>query len=724
MNISLRWLNQYLDPGDVTAELAEDILTHTGFPVEGIVTRDTGDLCLDVEVTSNRGDMLSHVGCAREIAAKTGRTLNIQHPTDAVVRAAEDAPGEVSEILKLENRVSNIIGPDSTPACAAFTARVIRNVEVGPSPAWLCELLEAVGQRPINNVVDVTNWLQFAFGQPSHVFDLNTFAKDSQGLVRVGVDRAQQGEKLALLDGRTVTLRGDELVVIDDAADGGPRAVSLAGVMGGADTQVTEKTTDVLFEAATWDPVLVRTAARRFDCRTDASYRFERIVDPRTIEHAARCGIDLLLQVAGGELVHGVLREGAPDPTPTRVRLRTSRVADVLGVEVPHAEIVRILRGLEIGVEESGEGTLVCTPPAFRPDLTREIDQIEEVARIHGLDELPIHEKIAVRVAPPQVSERAKRTLAQTLTACGFYETVTFSFVSPEDARNFLPPNAEPIMLTDERRKADPMLRPSVLPSLLQCRKANQDAGVHREGGVRLFETSAVFHQQDGKGVERAMLSLLADAPETPGGKADERHQAGVRLVRGAIEAAVRALGGPPPEGARITIEPRHDGVGVEGYDNAARAHVSVQLGEQPGQRVGVMGLVDKETRSRFDLDTPVVAAELELGPILALFPPKASAHALPEFPAIERDLSLIVEERTPWRDIDQLVSDSGVDLLDGHAFVGTYRGKQVPDGKKSVTLRLRFRHPGRTLRHDEVDPQVESIVSLAKDKLGARLRA
>lgn len=763
MKISVRWLNHYLDhpSGGVSAEEAEHALTFAGFPIESAVQLPSGDTCLDVEVTSNRGDVLSHVGVAREIAAATGRTLRVPAPDHALdgsapvpgpVPPAPSAPASAHPPCRVDNRVPDL--------CPLFTAQVIRGVKVGPSPAWLVEALGAVGQRSINNVVDVTNFVALELGQPSHVFDLGTIARApgageaTPGLI---VRIARKGEKLRLLDGKTITLAGDEVVVADGESDGG-RAISLAGVMGGADTEVSERTTDIILEAATWDPVAVRRAARRFNIRTDASYRFERTVDARTIEPAARRAAALIARLAGGRIEPAMVKAGpgatpAPVPAGPPIRLRPARLARMLGVEVPPARVLQILGALGIQAHPElpvpggagsgggpGGGVLLCTPPAFRPDLTREIDLIEEVARVHGLDKLPAAEKIAARVAAPQGSERAMGEVARVLTGLGFYEAVTFTFVSEKAAEPFLPAGLGTLAVRDERRRADPVLRPSALPSLLACRRANQDAGVAGDGGpsgagVRLYETSAVFAQvpaadgrSRGREVESHNLALIADAcfPETA--KPFERKQAAVRAVRGAVESLVRALGGPVAAG-ELAFTPAGSGgsaqPAVRAFDPAASGEVTLR-----GRPLGRFGLIADAVARAYDLAAPVAAAEVVLDPLIALYPARPLVRALPQFPSIERDLSLIVAEATPWSAIERLVRDARgaglTPLMEDFWFVTTYRGQPVPPGKKSVTFRLRFRDPqdGRTLRHEEIDPQVAGLIDRARSGLDAVLRA
>jgi phenylalanyl-tRNA synthetase beta chain len=701
MDISLRWLNQYLEPGDVTAAEADALLTEAGLPIESHTALDNGDTVIDVEVTSNRGDCLGHVGIAREIAAarhaKTRRTLKL--PEVDLPRGGKD----VAETVGLENRVPE--------RCPLFTARLIRNVKIGPSPAWLREAIESMGQRSINNVVDVTNFITLELGNPCHVFDLKKL-KGGQLVVRF----ATKGEKVKTLYAGEHALRETDLVVAD-----AERPQSLAGIIGGHDSQVDQSTTDVVFEMATWDPVTIRNTGRRLNIRTDAAYRFERGIDPRTIDYAARRAVQLLCEVSGGELAAGVLSQGAPLPQDRIVELRVTRVAQVLGVDVPADEMTELLNALSIRTGVAREGVLACTIPAHRAhDLSREIDLIEEVARARSLGAIPLKEKLGVTVHPPQRAERLQEEAARTLAALGFHETVTFSFTSPAKGAVFLPGGLAAVAVDDDRRKAEPTLRPSVLLGLLGTRKANADARADLPGGIRLFECAATFAQVPNarETVERRALAMLADveyAGKKPG--VDDVQRA-VRVVRGAIEAVVRTCFGPD---AAVSVEP---GAPVHrGFDAAAHAKVFVTA-EGTRHELGSFGVISDEARRLEDLDIPVVGAELWLEVLTAAPVPKTTVRPLPQFPGIERDLSLIVPEATPWASVGALVEACELERCVGAELVSVYRGKQVGQGKKSVTVRVRFRDEQRTLRHEEVDPQLERLAARAKADLGAEIRA
>lgn len=703
MHVSVSWINQYLRPGDLSAAALERALMDAGFPIESHTDLPGGDVMLDVEITSNRGDCLSVFGLAREAAAKAGREL----VPPSFARPVETA-GAVHDALRLENRV-----PD---ACPLFTARVIRGVKVGPSPEWLVKALESVGQRSINNVVDVTNYINFELGNPCHVFDLAKLA--GPALI---VREAVANEPLLTLDGKRRTLAVGEIVVADAT-----RAASLAGIMGSGESEVGPATTDIVLEVATWDPVRVRRTARRLQIRTDASYRYERFVDACTLEAAGNRAAALILQVAGGAYCAGVLSAGRALPTRARVHVSAERCTRVLGVAVSGAEVVRILTTLGLRhVPEADRGAELCfeIPPHRSRDLERPIDLVEEVGRIKGLDAVPMLDRVPVVVKTPQASERAIRELAGTLTGQGFFETVTFSFISPTAADAWLPGGLQATAVDRERRPDEPTLRPSIVPSLLACRAANAAAQVSIPGGVRLFELAAVFAQHKASGgdtprtAEHRNLALLMDVPQAGRTVKFEERQHGLRLLRGVIEALVRATCGGEALDTLTTeaAAPHCAALAADGY-------ARVSLGGYP---LGYFGLITPETARDAGIETTVACAELELERLIMNFPPKAGVRPLPMFPSIERDLSAIVAEDVTWARVRGLVDGLRVRAprLEAVDFVTAYRGKQIGAGKKSLTLRMTFRDAARTLRHEEVDPEVALVMGALTRDLAAEFR-
>lgn len=681
MKISLRWLNDYLAP-PVAADAVDDLLTGHGFPIEDRVDHTqgsaAGDTMFDVEVTSNRGDCLSHVGVAREVAAATGAT---HKPPACELPAAGEA--SIETLTGVDHQA-----PD---ACPLYTARVITGVKVGPSPDWLVAKLEAIGLRSVNNVVDVTNFVLLALGQPLHAFDLGKLAGR-----KVVVRHATKDEKFNAIDGTKHELRSDMLVIADEEK---PQAV--AGVMGGLDSEVGETTTDILLESAIFAPLSVRKTSRALKLASDSSFRFERGVDPVGVERASRRAAALIVELAGGTLADGVLRTGntTHDPEPHTLTLRVARCNALLGIELSAEQQADYLSRIGLLARADGE-SVIAKIPTFRLDLLREVDLIEEIARLHSMDAIPMKPKLELVARPPQDAVQARRAIGEVLVAHGYHETITFSFISPKVATPFLPSGADALMLEGDHKKDEPMLRPSVLPSLLQCRKLNQDAGNH---GVKLFETASAWSVENGQTVERYKLALLRDAVDT-----DEA----LRELRGAVDEIVESLGGASARDA-VSVEPTE---WPAVYAAAGRVLLD-------GKPIGTLGLISPTVRDAMDVQTPQVAAELDLPALLGLYPPTREVGALPKFPGIERDLSVIVDEGVAWTQIESAVGAAAPELLEELRFLGVYRGKPISAGSKSVSLRMRFRDPERTLRHDQVDPQVASVVTALGEKIGAELR-
>ena len=702
MKISVAWLNTYLDQ-PVEAAQIETLLTNQGFPIDDrcAPSGDAGDLMLDVEVTSNRPDCLSHLGLAREVAAGARRA--VVEPDDELSLEAPGPAAEDEDEVRDPSARTQILFPvcnEAEDLCPLYTARVIRGVTVGPSPDWLVTRLEAIGLRSVNNIVDVTNFVLHELGQPLHAFDLAQL-QGNQILVR----RAEADEPFVAIDGSKHQL-GSPMLVIADA----DRPVAIAGVMGGLNSEVTETTTDILLESAVFDPLTVRRTSRTLKLSSDSSYRFERGVDPLGVGRASRRAAKLIQQLAGGTIATET-RVGPDPPAPTKLRMRVRRCGQLLGLQLDPHDTVKLLDriGLDPRLEEN-DAWVACTVPTFRLDLTREVDLIEEVARLQGYDAIPVTEKIHIVASPLRPTVAAGRRLDQVLTAHGYHETVTPSLVRMRYGQPFLLPDEKPLLTDDGQRQGEPMLRPSLLPSLLACRKLNQDAG---NAPVRLYEAAKTWVRVDGQIVERHRLALLADAstqdPQGIAGTIDT--QGALRDLRGTLEEIVQQLMGG--DGWVFIPQPS------EIFSWAAR--VERQSGEEDA--LGSLGVVDERILNLFDLQTPVVAGEFDLQALLDAYPPQLAVRELPRFPAVERDLSLIVAEDTRWSAIESVVTETQLDRLETLRFLGVYRGRPIPKGHKSVAMRLGFRDPAATLRHEQVDGQIHTLIEQLTSRLDARLR-
>ena len=670
MKTSLEWLRDFL-PDLPDPQAASDALTMGGFPVENIETHGQ-DMVLDVEVTSNRGDCLSHVGVGRELSALTARPFR-----EPQAKAGESTTSG-SSVTSVQVQALDL--------CPHYTARVIRNVRIGPSPAWMARRLEAVGLRPINNVVDVTNYVMFELGQPLHAFDFDRL----EGR-RIVVRRARRGEKLVSIDGRERELTTDMLVI----ADAG-RAVALAGVMGGRDSEVSEKTTNVLLESARFDPLSVRKTARALAMKSDSSYRFERGIDPTLPERASLRAAQLIVETAGGELLGGLVAGGSSGYRPKQLSLRLSKLRQVLGVELAVKEVADALRRLGLAPVLQND-RIDVTVPSHRLDLNIEVDLVEEAARVLGYDRVPVREEIAIRLTPPEPTARALEIVRSTLVAGGYFEAVTFGFVSDLLADDFVPPDARPdspLPRADAAvRKADAALRPSIVPGLLEAVRRNEAAGTR---GAKLFEIGSTFVNRDKAVEERQRLGLV--------GSSD------VREVRGVVEKLFSRLDARRP--VRVVPDQR------PGFARGAAGRI-----EWDGQVVGYLGLIARNVSDKLSLREPPAAAELEMAPLLAGAQLVPQLSPLPEFPAAPRDLSLVVPESVRYEQVESLVRSVKPQSLEEIRFVTTYRGKPLDQGTKSVTVTLLFRSPQRTLTGEEVESDVQKVVAAAKAQ-GWGLRA
>ena len=690
MNVSYKWLRDYVKT-DLPPEEAARILSHVGLNVDSMEPLPDGDVRFDVEVTSNRPDCLGHIGLARELAAAIGGAVNLPDVSYA----------ESDEACESLVRV-DVAEPD---LCPLYTARLIRGVKIGPSPEWLGARLDAAGIRPVNNVVDVTNFVMMECGQPLHAFDHTALAEG-----RIVVRRAGRGERFIAIDHSEHTLSPDRLVIADAR-----RPVALAGVMGGADTEISDATRDVLLEAAVFDPLSIRTTARSLGMASESSYRFERRVDPRSTDWASRRACQLIALAAGGRVARGVsvagkfTRHGGPLPPLREISLRVGRIETVLGLAVAADVAARILSRLGLEVLEAGPEILRVRVPSWRPDLEREIDLVEEVARHHGYEKIPERARISVTYAPPSKAQRVREEISAVLVAAGYFEAVSFSFTSPEKAARLASAQAAggPLAL----RGTPLVLRQSVLPGLLDGLRVNQNAG---DAEARLFEIATRFIPsilRSGSGAAAAAKDEAGDALPQEDKMLALASWDDFAAVKGVIEAVVERL----RLGPRVRFAPAKDACDL---DSDAAAEVLLD-----GSRLGVIGRATRETADLFELEQPPTVAELIYDRLVEAARLDPSYRPLPQYPAIARDLALVVDEQTPWHAVAGAIEAAGVAEVESVRPLDVYRGKQVPAGKKSLALRLVLRKPTETLTHEEADRIQAKVLASLKERVGATLR-
>ena len=669
MKISLNWLADYIKTGLDADQIAE-VLSDLGLPCEGIEYLG-GDAVIDVEVTSNRGDCLGLLGIARELAAATGKELKTP------VVELDESGRDVTEFASVE-----INEPD---LCSRYTARIIEGVRVRPSPDWLRRRLAAVGLRSVNNVVDASNYAMMETGQPPHAFD---YAKIDQG--KIIVRKAIAGERLISIDGTTCDLNTDMLVIADPK---GP--VAIAGVMGGLDTEVSETTATILLEDAYFDPISVRTTSRRLALPSEAAFRFERTVDIEMVDWASKRTAQLIIQAAGGKVARGVVDIYPKKPAQKQVSLRLWRLSKLLGIEVPCEEVVRILSALNFRPQSKGD-LVVCSVPSWRSDIYREVDLIEEVARVHGYSEIPTEQKIRIEVVPVDARQKLVESIGTYLSGCGFYETINVGFIDNSVAELITGAGVKQhLAVKDVSRKSANLLRQTLIGSLLGVLKTNLNA---KNSPCRIFEIADTFvpaGKEDSLPIEKAKLALVCDSD--------------FRDLRGVIEGLIGS----------IDRDAQTDFASADLFWAQTGARIVVN-----GKVVGTAGIVSQAVKQKFDFkDAWPCAAEMEFESLLALQSGAIKVKPIPRFPAIQRDLSIIVDENIRWANVIEAVKKKATGQLEDIQFVGIYRGRGIGSGKKSVTLSLRFRDEDGTLTHETVDRFQADIVEALAESVGAELR-
>ncbi len=673
MKASYNWLKDYCDFDLPARELAER-LSHSGLGVDSYEPHGD-DWMLDVEVKSNRPDCLCHLGIAREVAAVTGgqaRRPEFDLPEDRAQAVAEAASVEVT-------------APD---LCPHYTARVIKGVRVGPSPTWLQERLTVCGVRPVNNVVDATNFMMLECGQPLHAFDLALIRG-----ARIVVRRARAGEVLTTIDGTEHELAGQECVIADQF-----KPIALGGVMGGLDSEISEKTKDILIEAARFAPTSIRRTSRAHGLASDSSYRYERGVDPEITDWASRRVCGLILELAGGTLLRGVAEARTDSTSLPEVTLRLARLALVLGIEVPRTKVVGIFESLGLEVlGQSDEGVTVRVP-SWRSDLSREIDLIEEVARIHGYDKIGETTQMAVRCVAPAVAELAERRARRMLAGEGFSEVMTYSLIAPTPLQLAQPwHGGEPICIRNPVSVERTHLRLTNMANLLLVKQVNQSLGTWP---VDLFELGMIYVPRRGEDMpeEKLALSVLTDRDD------------GVRVLKGALDNLLDELGVE----AKLSEAP--------GCAGPFEADSAVTL-LMDGELLGCVGLTAPGHAEALELRNPPALMEVDFHLLADRCRLDQPYRPVPAYPATRRDVAVVVDENVLWAQIDECVRRSAPETLEQVEFFDVYRGEPVPKGRKSVAFSLTFRRRDRTITAEEAEDARSAILSALERELGAVLR-
>jgi phenylalanyl-tRNA synthetase beta chain len=679
MKLSPTWLREFVDPQVDTLRLAQD-LTSVGIAVEGI-TGDGENTIFEMEIGTNRPDAMNHYGVAREASVIYNLPLKRIEPKLPATPATkgERFPIEIAE----------------AELCPRFTARVVRNVAIKPSPGKIARRLGLLDQRPINNAVDATNYALWEMGKPTHVFDLDLL-EGGKLIVR----RAKDGETLKTLDGVERKLSTEDLVVADAR-----RAVSLAGVMGGFDTMITDKTRNILIESAWWDPGIIRKMSRRHGLHTDASHRFERGADFESTVLSCDRVAELILESGGGELSGSLTDVIARRVDLAPVALHLSEVHRILGEKLETNEIFRILKqlGFELMPERGGDPDFTVHIPSWRLDVEREIDLVEEIARLHGYDKfantLPAYAGAVVE--PPDAEKDS--TLRRSLLALGYNEAVSLTFISHLDAETF---STVPVVeLANPQSEEASVMRSSLVPGMLNMLAYNLNRG---EEKVRLFEAGNVFEAVGAVTAEPKRLCLgWTSSPAQPT-RGWGPNDGGFFALKGDLENLLH-----PFEHKSLTFDEKT----ADYYHPGQSARALMD-----GTAVAEFGQIHRDIAAARKLRQEVLIAEVYLDPLYAHNLRLVRYEPLPRYPAVERDFSFVFGDGVAFHSIEHTVVGLGVKELRSFVPVEIFRGGNVPAGKYSLLLRARFQSGERTLREDEVAQWSTRIIK-ALEELGGKLR-
>jgi phenylalanyl-tRNA synthetase beta chain len=694
MLISYNWLRELTNTALTPVELRER-LTMVGLAIDAVEELE-GDSIIDVEVPSNRPDCLSHIGIAREVAVIENSKLQI--PKSKTFQTA----GEASDFTSVEIEDADL--------CARYAARIVRGVKIGPSPAWLKKRLGEIGQRPINNVADITNYVLHEFGQPLHAFDLAKLTER-----RIIVRRATAGEKLTTLDGVDRQLDPQMLVIADSVVP-----VALAGIMGGLDSEISDVTTDVLIESAYFNPDSVRHTARKLGMDTEASRRFERGADCENVLQAQTRCVELICEIAGGVASEDAI-DVYPNPLPARaITFRPARVESLTSLRVELAEMTRILAALGFTQREpENNGVFQFVVPSWRIDVGIEEDLIEEIARHVG------YEKIASELPPSnlageyQPAERKRRDLRLAFTSLGYDEAINFSFIdmAHDEQIELLPAlntaatntgESSLVALNNPILEGATRMRPTLLPGLLESVRHNLN---HGNRDVKLFEIGRVF-AGSGPGElpqERDGLALLATGGATEEGRAQATGEIDFFELKGAIEAALDAMKLGPVSFSRAQVQHLREG-------QAARVTLA------DGTAIGSAGRLAESIATSYKFRQPVYLAELDLTALLASESRSIQYAPLPRYPSVTRDVTLLVSRDVSFADVVEFVESEQIANYAGVMLVGVYEGKNIPVDKRSITVRMEYRSSEGTLRDDEVEERHRGLIDSLLTKFNAAL--
>ncbi len=681
MKVPISWLREYLDFSCPLQELA-DGLTMAGLEVEEIAKIDD-DTVFDVKVTPNRGDWLSMIGVAREAAPLVGTRMRLPE-----ARVGGDGPA-TCESVKI-----SIEDPD---LCGRYVGIVVRGVEIKDSPEWMQQRLLKAGMRPINNIVDITNYVMLELGQPLHAFDLNLL-RGSQIVVRT----ARAGEKIVSIDNTERILDSDMLVIADS-----DRPVAIAGVMGGIDSEIGERTKDILLESANFASTSIRRTSKRLGMVTESSYRFERGVDPSITALAARRAAQLIAELAGGKVASAEI-DARPRPVePWMIKARPERVNGVLGTSVDAQTMVDCLNGLEI-VTSIQDGTLVCTIPTFRQDVRREIDVVEEVGRAVGYQNLPMTLPGTVQQGKDSPEGLFRDRIRRILMSCGSQEVLTHSLVDSK-LSDMTGRSGQCVKLRNVLTEDLDAMRTLIIPNLLGVIQRNQAYGTK---DVSIFEIGKVYLKTPNGDLEEKLAiagSVSGNMWRSSWGLPASALDVDFYTCKGVVESLLDGLGVGAAEYVAVEDPVLHP-------TRAAKVIVS-------GREIGILGEVSPKLREAFDLKERPCVYELDFGALMEVVPGVLRYQQLPRYPALHRHIAVVVPDETKYEQLAGIVGESGKGFIEDINLLDVYKGEQIGLGRRSLTMSIVFRSREKTLTDEEVNAVLDEVKEALSQKLGASFR-
>ncbi len=678
MKISYSWLKEYVNISLAPDKLAH-LLTMAGLSVES-VKRFGDDYVFEIEITANRPDWLSVIGVAREIAALTGEKLKA--PKVANIKAGSSVAGLK---VRIEER----------SLCPRYTARVIRNVKVGESPAWLRARIEAMGLRSVNNIVDITNFCLFETGEPMHAFDF-----DKISLGEIFIRKALEGEKVVSIEGTEKTLDKSMLVIAD-----GKKTIAIAGVMGAANTEVTGATKNILLEAAYFDPVSVRRTSRKLAISTESSYRFERRVDPDNIVCSSNRALEIIIKIVGGE-PGPLIDMGNKETKKNAINLRIEKVNKLLGTEISASIMKKIVLALGIKIKGSSGKKMALEAPSFRCDIKNEIDVIEEIARVYGYDKIPI--TLPKIVEQPTRFDRTmvvRKKIRECLTALGSDEIITYSLLSRKMVEASEASGDSIVGIANPLTNEQEMMRPNLLSGMMNAILWNIN---RKTKDLKLFEIGNVYFKKDEKYGERMHLAIGITGENAVGWV---RGSSGANFfgLKGMIETLFMELGIEAPEFKCAR---------KNGFLSGECAEISIAT-----ESVGMMGRISGKVLHNFDIKENVYMVEINLDTLLKYVKLEKRFVELSRYPSVFRDISILAEKGLPNAELVSAAKIAGGSILRDIRLIDRYEGKQIPEGRQSLTYRLEYCDPSKTLEEKDVLDIHGRVLGELEAKFGAKLR-